>query len=166
MAKPKTIHTIESLKAKTIDDAGCWIWQGYYQNDVPSVQGPEKMVYVKRYMLDLLGKIYPAKSHIHSSCGHKGCVNPEHFKIYTVKQHMDVLRKKAHQSKTRIAKLQKYRRENTSKINVEIAQEFRTSNESGAELARKYNVSRSLVSRVRRNKTWVDTNHPFLSLMR
>lgn len=166
MAKTKTTHTIESLKARTIDDAGCWIWQGYYGNKVPHVFGPERMIPVRRLILDLLGKVYPKKSHIHPSCGNRGCVNPEHYKIYTQKQHMEILLKKAHQSPNRIASLQKYKRANDSKINAQIAQEIRLSDEPGPVLAKKYNVSKSLISRIRLNKSWVDTNHPFLSLMR
>lgn len=162
----KKTHTIESLKQRTIDDAGCWIWQGYYGNKVPSVYGPNGMMPVRRLILDLLDKVYPKKSHLHPSCGNGGCVNPEHIKIYTVKQHMDALRKEAHKSQTRIANLQKYKRKHCSKINEDIAQEIRLSDETGPVLAEKYGVSRSLINRVRRNTAWVNRNHPFLSLMR
>lgn len=166
MAKPRTTHTIESLKAKTIDDAGCWIWQGYYGNKVPSVYQDGTMKPVRKVIASLLGKQLPKRVFIHSSCENSSCVNPDHYKIYTEKQHMAVILKKSHQSLTRAANVQRYKRKNNAKLNEHIAQEIRLSDETNASLARKYGVNKTVISKVRRNLSWVNVNHPFLSLMR
>lgn len=163
---PQKIHTIESLKERTIDDAGCWIWTGYHGNKVPNVFHNGKMVQVRKVICELLGKTLPKTVYLNVSCGHGSCVNPDHMKIYTRQQHMDAIRKIAHQSKTRIANVQKHKREHNSKINEQIAQDIRLSDESGPVLAERYGISRTLISRIRRNMVWVNTNHPFLSLLR
>ena len=165
MKQPKK-HTIQSLKERTTDDAGCWIWNGYHANKVPSVFHNGTMVPVRRLFLDLLDRKPTRKTFIHPTCEHGSCVNPEHYKIYTERQHMAVILKKSHQSPTRSANVQKYKRAHNAKINEEIAQEIRMSEESGPVLAKKYNVNRSIISRIRRNVSWVNKNHPFLSLMR
>lgn len=166
MAKKQTIHTIKSLKAKTIDDAGCWIWQGYYANKSPNVSHAGQMVSVRRLFLDLLGKTYSPKAFMSASCEDHRCVNPEHIKIHTHAQHMARLLKQSHKSPTRKANVQKYKRQHEAKINIDIAREIRLSDETGPVLAQRYGINRSLISRIRRNEAWVDVNHPFLSLMR
>jgi hypothetical protein len=163
---PRKIHTIKSLKERTIDDAGCWIWQGYLGNRIPSIYHDGKMVPVRKLMATLLEKHMPKRCFIHTTCEHSHCVNPEHFKFYTEAQHMSLLLKKSHLSPTRAASVQRYKRAHNAKLSEAIAQEIRLSDESNASLARKYGVNKTIISRVRRNEIWVNTNHPFLSLMR
>ena len=45
-----------------------------------------------------------------------------------------------------------------AKINEEIAKEIKNSNESSTKLSKKFNVSRALISGIRRNKNWNHVN--------
>ncbi len=166
-------HTIESLKARTIEEGDCWLWQGYKANGTPQVCHPRpgfssKMYSVRRLMRDLLtGKPTP-DGHYVTRCGSSECVNPEHILFRTDDQHMQRIgRGSAMGNITRSMKLRKYRMSiGHSKLTEAIAQEIRLSNESGPVLAQLYGVDKSLISKVRRGTAWRVLANPFAGLMR
>jgi hypothetical protein len=82
MGPPRTYHTIETLKARTIDEGDCWLWQGYIQNGTPQVmhyrQNKKGMYSVRRLLRELqVGRAMP-DGHYGNTCGNPQCVSPDH----------------------------------------------------------------------------------------
>jgi hypothetical protein len=165
-------HTIESLKARTVEEGDCWIWQGYKANGTPQVSHPRpgfssKMYSVRRLMRDLVtGKPTP-DGHYVTRCHESSCVNPDHVLFHMDDQHMKRIGRTVSTSAniTRSMKLRKYRiRIGHAKLSEQIAQDIRLSNESCATLGERYGVDKSLISKVRRGIAWKVLANPFQGL--
>lgn len=164
-------HTIESLKARTVEEGDCWLWQGYKANGTPQVSHPRpgftsKMYSVRRLMRDLVtGKPTP-DGHYVTRCDNSDCVNPQHVLFRSDEQHMKIIGRTTG-NLTRSMKLRKFRISiGHAKLSEQIAQEIRLSNESGPALAQRYGVDKSLISKVRRGTAWRVLASPFAGLMR
>ena len=170
--KPRAIHTIESLKARTIEVGECWEWQGYSAHGTPQVfnrvDGSKRRMYsVRRLLRELIEGQAQPDGFYSVSCGNVECVNPDHTIFRTEKQHFKAMGKKVGDSPVRALKLSQYHRTNgKAKLCESKAQEIRLSNESGPVLAERYGVNRSLISRVRRGEIWKCLTNPFRGLMR
>ena len=165
-------HTIQSLKARTVEEGDCWLWQGYKANGTPQVCHPRpgfssKMYSVRRLMRDLVtGKPTP-DGHYVTRCHNSACVNPEHVLFNMDEQHMKRIGRNVSASAniTRSMKLRKYRiRIGHAKLSEQIAQEIRLSNESCTALGARYGVDKSLISKVRRGTAWKVLANPFQGL--
>jgi hypothetical protein len=158
------IHTIESLKKRTIEDGECWEWQGYCANGTPSVSHDGKMISVRRLFTQLLGNTVREGYYV-PKCGNKLCVNPEHTTYNDPKQHMKKAARKALQSPTRRLKIQIHKRATTAKLTQEMADEIRCSEGPSRLIAEKYGVNKSVICRIRAGKAWVNLSNPFAGLM-
>ena len=158
------IHTIESLKKRTIEDGECWEWQGYCANGTPSVSHDGKMISVRRLFTQLLGNTVREGYYV-PKCGNKLCVNPEHTTYNDPKQHMKKAARKALQSPTRRLKIQIHKRATTAKLTQEMADEIRCSEGPSRIIAEKYGVNKSVICRIRAGKAWVNLSNPFAGLM-
>lgn len=158
------IHTIESLKKRTIEDGECWEWQGYCANGTPSVSHDGKMISVRRLFTQLLGNTVREGYYV-PKCGNKLCVNPEHTTYNDPKQHMKKAARKALQSPTRRLKIQIHKRATTAKLTQEMADEIRCSEGPSRVIAEKYGVNKSVICRIRAGKAWVNLSNPFAGLM-
>lgn len=164
-------HTIESLKARTIEEGDCWLWQGYKANGTPQVSNPRpgfssKMYSVRRLMRELVtGKPTP-DGHYVTSCGTTDCVNPKHVLYRTDEQHLQTIGRLSSTGVAKSLKLRQYYMTiGRAKLTDAIAQEIRLSNESSPALAKRYGVDRSLISKVRRGQAWKVLANPFRGLM-
>lgn len=164
--KPKTKHTIESLKAKTIEEGDCWNWTGYLGNKVPAVSHDGKMTSVRRLFRDLLDKPVRDGSFIYPNCGNGICVNPEHGTVLTKRQFAERMGKRAGGSFSRKIKIQAYKQRTVGKLTWEKADDIRMSTEPSRQVAAKYGVNKSLICKIRAGKAWVRYNSPFAGLMR
>lgn len=97
MSKPATQHTIESLKARCIEEGDCLLWQGHMTKmDTPGV-------YLKRDLASNRGRLVSTRALMHElatgqeikpgyyyrpTCGNPRCINPEHTGVMSQKQHM------------------------------------------------------------------------------
>lgn len=159
------IHTIDSLKNRTIEDGECWEWQGYCANGTPSVSHDGKMISVRRLFTQLLGNTVRDGYYV-PNCGNKFCVNPEHITYNDPKQHMRKAARKALQSPTRRLKIQIYKRATVAKLTQEKADEIRISTEPARVLAEKYGVNKSIICRIKKGQAWVNLANPFAGLIR
>lgn len=170
--KPRKIHTIESLRARTIEVGECWEWQGYSAHGTPQVFSPSdgtkrRMVSVRRMFRELITGQEQPDGFYSVSCGNVECVNPDHTLFRTEKLHFKAMGKKVGSSPVRALKLSQYHRTNgKAKLSESKAQEIRLSNESCRELAKKYGVNQALISRVRRGEIWKCLTNPFRGLMK
>lgn len=159
--------SIESIRAKCIEEGGCWIWQGAMSHGTtPTMRldGSRKCVSVRRHILELHGidaenlKAYPI-------CNNPACVNPRHVKPTTTS---DMIKRVAKQQGyasniARNAKIAAGKRKN-SPITPELVEEIRSSSESGHAIARRLGFSQSTVQAIRAFDTWKDYSNPFMQL--
>ena len=166
MSKPKTIHTVESLLARSTEEGECHLWDGYSTNKTPMVHQDGKMRAVRRVLLDLLGVEVRGK-YLATSCGNPLCINPEHISQRTEKMHVMRMAKNAHKGAAAVRHqigVLKWRRANPLKINEEIAAAIRADDRHPVEVAQHYGVSKSLVFKIRRGDMWRDNSNPFIAL--
>lgn len=172
MSKPLTIHTIDSLKERTIEIGDCWIWQGYMANGSPQVYHYDRIRTVRRVMKELIsGEAPPKHLYIAAKCGDPKCVNPDHFICRTRQQHMSYMAGNTDQKNInrRIKLREAAKKRGLQKLTDEQIKDILASDLSGAELGRRLNVSRGLIGLIRRGKSrtiTVQTNNPFAGLMR
>lgn len=171
MSRARAIHTVESLKARTIEEGECWLWQGYVANNTPQVNaivdGKKKMVSVRRLLRELVtGQAQPEGSFGHT-CGNPLCVNPDHAIWRGKEAHMRAMARKRTVGPVTASKLRKYRVESgLAKLDESKAQEIRQSPESGPVLAERYGVSRSWINKIRRGEAWRLLTSPFRGLFK
>jgi aspartate carbamoyltransferase regulatory subunit len=162
MAKPRAVHTVESIMAKTVEEGECLIWQGYIANRTPMIYADGAMKSVRGLLTRLLGKPQPAGVGFWSmKCGNHACVHPEHAVFRPEKQHMQHMAKELNSrpaiNEIRRAKISQKRR---MKLTDEQIADILSSEDSGPVVAARVGVSRAMVSRYRRAQsgTTIATN--------
>lgn len=167
MAKPKTIHTVQSLYALTTDEGECRLWDKYLGNGVPMVFHDGRFIQVRKLILELQG-VHVWARYTSPKCNNPLCVDADHIVQRSPKQQHTHMAKRvslAPSNPMRIAKITKARREQVGKINQAQAMEIRMSEESGPVLAERYGVTRTLISRIKRGESWAqEFGNPFAGL--
>lgn len=169
--KPRAVHTLESLTARTIEEGDCLIWQGYIVNKTPQVgaypDGKKTMVSVRKLMRELqTGRPQP-KGHYGNTCGNHACVNPDHTIWKSEAVHMKVMAKKRRVTNVTASKLRQYRVDTgQAKLCEDKAQEIRLSTEPGPVLAERFGVSRSWINRIKRGEVWRVLSSPWQGLFK
>lgn len=171
MSKARTIHTVDTLKARTVEEGDCWLWQGYAINKTPQVasypDGKKKMTSVRRLMRELVTGQAQPNGHYSNTCGNPLCVNPDHTLWRGHEAHMRNMASKRRVSDVTANKLRKFRVESgLAKLDEVKAQEIRNSEESGQVLADRYGVSKSWVNRIKRNEVWRMLSNPWKGLFK
>lgn len=167
MAKPKTIHTLETLTALATEEGDCLLWGKYLGNGVPMVYHDGKLIQVRKLILTLSG-VHVWAPYVAAKCGNPTCIDQGHIVQRSTKQqhaHMGRLVSLAPSNPHRIVKITKARRDQVGKLTQEQAIEIRMSGESGPALAARFGVSRELVNRIKRGESWAhEFGNPFSSL--
>lgn len=162
MAKPRKKHTVESLLARCEEVGDCLEWTGYIANGNPQVCMDGKITTVRRAIKLLSGENIRGKYYFYARCGNPSCVSPEHIGKRTATQHYKAMA----ESDNRNERLRRMRiqaaKKATSKITAAMAGEIRLATDSQRVLAEKYGVSKSLISKIKRNSVWVDFSNPFM----
>jgi hypothetical protein len=153
--KPRTKRKLAPLEerfwSKVAKTETCWIWKGNRQKDYGyfnfrNAEGRLERHRAHRYVWELTHGAIDPKLIVCHHCDNPGCVRPSHLFVGTnADNSRDMVTKKRHQFGT--AQWQ-------AKLNDEAVREIRNSDESSAELERKFGVSRRTISMVRTNKTW------------
>jgi hypothetical protein len=156
MPMPKTVHTTESLLARTDEFGDCLIWKGYRANNAPYVFYEGKMTSVRGLLWKLMGKKVPdGRVYYRVICKQDGCIAPGHTRCDTEAEHMKRLAQPDMRTTAgeaiRAAKIAQHRRK-LSRISEETIQEILRSDETGPEIEKRLGISRSLVSQYRRGR--------------
>ena len=166
--RTKTTHTLETLMKRTEEVGDCIEWQGYFQNKNPYVQHGDRFMSVRALVMELLGHQYEGKIFYGTKCDNKRCVNPEHIVARTPKQHISYMSSRVDpNAPMRVFKLQKAAAKRRA-LDDEQLMQVRTDNRTCGEIAASLGVSKSLVSKIRRNKSYRMVNaqnNPFWGLM-
>lgn len=171
MSPPRTIHTLESLQARTIEEGDCWLWQGYIQNGTPQVMYYRKdkkgMYSVRRLLRELQNGRTMPDGQYGNTCGNPQCVSPDHTLWKNTKTHMrDMASRRTHSPMDNLKKRQVRIDRGLTKLSMEKAQEIRLSDESGKVLAAKYGVHESLIKRIRTGRVWKVLSGPWHGLFK
>lgn len=169
MSMPRTVHTLESLKARCEEVGECWEWLGYFGNGVPQViawpEGKKKMVSVRRLIREVSTRKTQPDGHFGVTCGNPRCVHPDHAIWRGQAAHMRHMAKKRRVTPAMAMKMRQARMDiGAAKLNPEKAEEIRTSIESGPVLAERYGVSKGLINRIKRGEVWRVLVSPFSGL--
>lgn len=166
--RKKTVHSIESLMARTEEVGNCIEWQGYFQNNNPYVQHGDRFLAVRKLIMELLGNEMQGRVFYGTKCGNSACVNPEHIAARGMKEHSrHMVKNMDYNNPVRVAKLQiaaKARRVLDDDQVMDAIMDPRNCKEVAEELG----VSKSLISKIRRgksNRMALAKNNPFWGLM-
>lgn len=152
--------TMERIRLHCREDGDCLIWTGA-DNDggIPKIRNTSG----RRVMWELKhGDIPPGKL-VSATCGRPGCL--EHLALSSRGQVTARAHQQAGTKARKSAANARAARERCAKITLEIARDIRASDETGLAIAARLGVSESLVSLVRRGKSWRESG-PFAGLMR
>lgn len=118
-------------------ESGCWDWQRKCGRDgyghAWCGERKQSMKAHRLYYERHVGPI-PEGLHIDHKCQNVRCVNPEHLEPVTA--------------------LENLRRSRHAKLSMDDARAIRLSPKTGVELAAEYGVGKSVISAIRRNRTW------------
>jgi len=128
-------------------DTPCWEWRGTI-----SVRGYGRVSFMYRHLMahrfsyEIHCGPIPLGYVVRHRCDNPPCVNPEHLETGTQGENLRDMVERDRMPR------------GSSRPNALLSwgkvEEIRSSQETGAALAKKFGVSRSVVSNVRRNKTW------------
>jgi len=134
-------------------DNDCWEWTGslMVRGNYGQLRHNLKTLKSHRISYELhYGKIEDGKMICHK-CGNSKCCNPNHLYAGTSKDnHNDAVKHKT----AYYLKPQHPEDVHSAKINYEIANIIRNSNESGVVLGKKFGITRTMISRIKRNLSW------------
>lgn len=171
MSRPRSTHTEDSLKARCVEVGDCLEWQGYIANNTPQViaypDGKKKMTSVRRLLRELVTGQAQPDGHYGNTCGNHRCVNPDHTIWKNQDAHMRAMGRKRTVSAVTANKLRQYRLDaGLAKLDEAKAQEIRMSADAAPVLAKRFGVSVSSITRIRRHEVWRILKSPWQGLFK
>lgn len=156
------------LQRRTHEIGDCWVWTGAAQKagGAPVMRMGKSTINVRPlvYKTLIADNIRPGNLVI-TTCGERGCVNPDHLTQTTRKKlqkklaqhdyHANPLRRE----KLRQAALKR------SKITQEIADQIRASEGSQREIGLRFGLSQACVSKIMRYESWASPSNIFMRLV-
>jgi hypothetical protein len=131
----------------------CWEWNGSLMKRGGYGQLRYNLKTLKSHRLSYeinVGKVPEGKFICHK-CGNSKCCNPNHLYAGTPKENWhDAIK---HSTAYKLPPINP-QDVHCAKINYEIANDIRNSNEGGPTLSKKYNISRTMISKIKRNLAW------------
>lgn len=120
---------------------------------------------VRRHIAEEMGLKLDGKLVTHK-CGNPLCVHPDHIIAITRKKlQQRIAKEQRHQlNPLRLKKISDRARQN-AKITLEQANEIRDAEGTQRDIAKRYGISQSTVSVIKRGVTWRDYTNPFTQLI-
>lgn len=160
-------HTVESLLDRTIDCAGCRIWQGGTNGGctpTPKVRvtrdHSRESVSARRLMYELaFGPVKPGLR-VTTTCESSLCIAPSHLKA-APRSEVSAKTHKNPANKARQIRALAAAHRPRGKLTMESARAIRARHgETHRAVAMEFGVSISLIAKVRANRAWVEFDDP------
>lgn len=148
--EPKKEQTDEEYikENSLILESGCWEWLKSKNNGYGKLMRHGKSWVAHRFSYEVfIGKI-PEENQINHVCHNRGCVNPEHLYAGTQKENMFDMDEAGRRNQVR------GERDGNNKITKDEAIAIFNSSGTAKTIARKFNVSQSLVYVIRKKLVW------------
>lgn len=148
--------SLATLEARCDHVGECWMWRGgTIGKTTPAGSLNGKRMSVRRAVWALLGNpaMQPGEV-LSTTCGELRCVNPAHIRKTTKAAQMARRNKSGKGEAVRVARIAANKRKHAAKLDATTVARIRASDETGLALAAKLNVHHSLISAIRRGKTW------------
>lgn len=154
--------TLQQIHARCTECGECLLWQGATNGaGHPKLHNKS----ARRAVYEMAKGKLPKTMKVGVNCGQAKCLRIAHLETRSVSEISKISNAQPATKLKRQVKTAKSARSRLGKITMEIAREWRNSDRPGVELAREADVSPSLVSLVRRGKSWVEHSNPFAGLM-
>jgi hypothetical protein len=155
MGRPKVIHTLESVLARTVEVGDCLEWQGFMQDGrTPLIKVHNRLVTVRRFIRELQGTPAAPGRFLSASCGNPRCVSPDHILERTSKQHARYIASCVDmRHPVRIVKLQRMNAHKRA-LTDEQVEVVRNDPRSATALAREFGCSKSVICNIRNGQTY------------
>lgn len=163
--KAKTVHTIESLLARAVEEGECFHWTGYFARGVPHVHHNGKMQAVRRVMWELMGKKV-ADGFYSTKCNNKDCINPKHIVLRSKDEHIAYMNSQEFSIERRLNMTLARRRRDDVRLSEQLAREIRMADGRYEDIGSQYGVTKAVVSRIKRGVYWAESASPWAGLMR
>lgn len=172
MAPPLKTHTLDSLRARCVEEGACLIWQGHYNTQsVPMVYAQHPAAGVGRtgknvsvrWLTALLAGDDKARAELEpgapkgqwrTTCGVHGCVEPTHIRRMETRAHLSAIARQAHKDTVaeslRCERIARTQRARFGKVDMPTMRAAVASARPAAHIARELGVSKSSVARWRR----------------
>ena len=153
---------LEKIHARCTECGDCLLWQGKTsQAGHPALYGTTG----RRSVWETAFGPIPAGNMVTVTCGQILCLNPDHLKLTNKAEVSRINNARLDVKAKRSASSARTNQRNLGKITMDIAREIRASNKLGKDWAAEIGCSATLISHVRCNRTWKETNNPFAGLM-
>ena len=141
-------------------ESGCWEWTGTCAGSgYPQVQIDKSYWSVHRLSLSLSG-VDVSGYVVRHTCDNKKCINPDHLEIGTQRQNIDDAMERGLTPKGSSIPSSKL-----SESDIPVIRQRLSSGETCTNIAKSYGVSHTVISLIKRNKTWKHVNSPFPSFL-
>lgn len=157
---------IEQIRKRVVEEGDCWNWTGALQacGSVPTMQYQGKVGAVRRFILLEQG-VNLSKRLATYTCGNPFCVNPEHVAPATRRAvQRRTTAEVGYQSTLLYRKKLSDSARTRAKLTTELAGQVRDAEGSQSAIAARFGISQSVVSSIKRGKTWRNYNGPFAGL--
>lgn len=159
--------TLNDLRHHCTEYGDCFLWKRCTCNGHPAMRKDGKTKLVRRILWESKNGPIPNGGIIKTTCGDVLCINPEHFELTSMKKLCKELGALGVMSGAmRSAAIQKTKRKTHGKLTLDAVNHIRSSNETTVKLAEIYGVAQGHISKVRKNKVWVNYSSPFSGLFR
>jgi hypothetical protein len=149
LTKAKETPTEYILSRILISENGCWEWQKSKTNGYGRLIRDDKPWSAHAYSYsNFIGPI-PSGKQINHKCHNRGCANPEHLYAGTQKENVRDMNEAGRRNQVRGSK------DGNSKINEEIAKQIFSHDGIARVIAKKFNISISLVYAIKKKKIWL-----------
>lgn len=151
--KCKTGYTLAHIQARCDECGDCLLWRGSCNGaGHPKIEDEP----ARRTVWKLAKGAIPLGALVTVTCGQTKCLTPAHLALTSKAAVARLTNARPDVKLRRAAACARSARERLGKITMPLARHIRTSPLSGKEMAKELDVSESLISLVRRNKSWVE----------
>jgi predicted XRE-type DNA-binding protein len=157
-------NLIERIRKHITEDGDCWVWHGALQScgAVPMIRYDNRTVAVRRAILLERGVVLAGRQATYT-CGNELCVNPEH----TASAHRTTIQKRIAARRTQAEEILRGRnialairaKSPRVKRSLEFARTIRAAEGSQREIAKRFSMTQTEVSEIRRGRIWKEYEH-------